>query len=239
VWDAESDWKAITGEEDPNEQIKQPDLRRPKWEGSFQPIPQSRFYDLDGKFFADKAGTPFSPPPNIPIYVDVETITRYEASMNRANDRIYLNATNTDNWNGALPGEAFVDDISYQEIFEFGMYWFLRTYRVFVNPRISIPSGQAITDLGGTVYYGGYDPTYILNAGPRKLKLDTVLGKKVAVPIKIGNVTDGQPHPLDENGELIPRDEETGEFTQAIVYLQFRTVNKRAFSPLNLVPPWF
>jgi hypothetical protein len=226
LWDVEADWNAITGNRDPREDQKQPDLRRPKWKFNFTAIQQSLFGDLDQKPFVDTVGTPFDPPPQLPIFVDEVTIQRYEPTCNRANDRAFLNCTNTDNWLGAAPGEALIADIDAQEVFEFGAYWFAYTYTVLVKPFTMLTNGGLL---------GGWDPYQVLNAGPREIVIEN--GKPIVRAIKLKNVVDGQIMPLSKSGvPITPL--AVGGWSAPFHWIPFRTVNKTAFGPLMLIPPW-
>jgi hypothetical protein len=188
----------------------------------------------------DRAGTPFDPAPQIPIYVDEVTIRRYSATCNRTADRAFLNAVNTDIWDGAAAGEALIDDIDAEEVFEYGAYWFLYTYKVLVNPFVSAAQfgvdveGNALTTLGG------WNPRYHLNAGPRE-KRETSDStpedpKYESVPIKRDDMVDGRHHPLNADG--VPLDPGTDNYGTRLVWLKFRIVKQAAFAPLALVPPW-
>jgi len=241
-WDAWADWGSNTGHRNPQDDQKRPDQRRPKWSGRFSPINQFRYFDRVGNYFTDRAGTPFNPPPGIPIFVDEITIQRYEATLDRVADRGFLNATNTDTWNGADPYTALIAEIDFQEVFEFGQYWFLKTYKVLVNPRIAISSNEGVAILplpqdAGTpvdLFYGGWSPYFVLNAGPKEI--DATTKKPVTIQDE-NNVLDGQPWPLDANGKKIDRDG-TGKFSSALTFLAFAVVGAVEFSPLNLTPPW-
>jgi len=236
-WDVRAEWNTVTrGKWAPQEDQKAPDQRRPRWRFNFIEIPQSWFHDLDGKLFADTAGIQFAPPPDLPIFVDEVTITRYESTLNRTADRGYLNATNTDPWNGAAAGTALVRNIATEEVYEWGAYWFLRTFTVLVNPKILVPVELALDTEGQQICKGGWDPHYVLNAGPKSLV--TINGKKVPVPHVDLGVTDGQPQPLKPDGSLVPRNPTTGALVFPVYFCKFRRVNKASFAPLNLVPPW-
>ena len=84
-WDAEADWEEspVSGR-DPTDDQKQPDLRRPKWSSRFTPFPVSRFLDYAGNLLCDRAGTPFDPIPDMPIYCEEVTVSQYEATAGRA-----------------------------------------------------------------------------------------------------------------------------------------------------------
>jgi hypothetical protein len=216
LWDVTAEW--TTGGGGDPERHKPPDERRPKWSYRFQPLRMAFPRDLDGKLFADSSGTPFDPPPDMPIFVDEVTVTRFEATINRTADRAFLNATNTDAWNGAAAGEALCADISADEVWEGGQYWKQKTYKILVSPKIVV-SGTNI---------GGWDPEYVLDAGPKVL----VDGKPE--PIVENGFYDARAVPLDGHGERLGR---SGGVLLPAVYLQFRTKKKTAFAPLNLVPP--
>ena len=224
LWDATAEWNTITGDRDPREDQKQPDERRPKWAFHFGPIQQFLMRDLDGLPFVDKAGTPFNPPPGVPVYVDEVTIRRYSATCNRTADRAYMNCTNSDAWLGAEAGTALIADCGAEEVFLLGAYWFAYTIKVLVSPRIVI----------GDQCAGGWNPLYILNAGPRELNTDV---PPKPVPIVMAGYVDGQPHPLDANGKAILRKND-GSFASSPLFIAFRVVNSAAFGPLNLIPPW-
>jgi hypothetical protein len=238
IWEVRAEWDySTTNRRDPAEDQKPPDQRRPVWSFNFMPLPESRFYDLWGYPFVDTAGTIISPPPEIPIYVDEITIIRYESSLNRALDKQYLNAVNSDTWLGCEPYTALVHDIDVQEIYEQGQYWFQKKFVILVKPfrvpehNIIGADGKAITKIGG------WYPTFVLNAGSRMLVEDPQSpGTKIPATLKIENFIDGQPWPLDINGQPIPLVD--GEFQSPLVYLKFATVYGLSFAPLNLVPPW-
>ena len=226
LWRVTAEWNSNTQDRDPQDEQKQPDLRRPQWTFNFAPLPQYRYRDLDGTPFVDAAGTPFNPPPPLPVYVDEVTISRYQASCNRVFDRSFINSTNTDEWLGAQPNEVLCADISVREVFEFGAYWFAYTYKMLVNPRIVVEDDEV----------GGWNPHRVLNAGPRMIDWTDPDNPK-AIPIIDGGYVDGQPRPLDLDGVPIPWSA-GGGFASPPIYLAFRTVNLKAFAPLALVPPW-
>ena len=105
------------------------------------------------QLLADAAWTPFDPPPDMPIYCDEITIRQYESTSGRAAKRAFLGMSNSDTWQGAGPGTAFVDQIETQDEFVQGTWWWLQTYVILIKPRIQIelPSG-------GYTYIGGFDP---------------------------------------------------------------------------------
>ncbi len=236
LWEATCEWNTVHGGENPTEMQKQLDQRRPRWRHKFVKSPMQRFYDLDGKPFFDTAGSPFLPAPNIPIWMDEITITRWQAQCDRQFDRQFLNATNTDTWYDAEPSTALIDDIDAEEIYEKGAYWFIYTYRILVNPKVVLDHGEVI---------GGWDPCPVLNAGPKSLQDDPDHpGQTIVKPINDDGVYTGQPAPLDmqgyrlwlkPDGSII---DSLGVSIPSFCYLKFRTVNKTAYAPLNLIPPW-
>ena len=115
--------------------------------------PLREFHDLQNKLLADKAGTPFDPSLDIPIIADEITIFRYEPSCDRTAQQAYMNAVNTDAWLGAEQYTALMADISVQEEFIQGVYWYATTYQILVKPRCKVP-GTA--DDGTTPYVGGW-----------------------------------------------------------------------------------
>ena len=240
IWHVVVEWATTTGNRDPREDQKQPDDRRPKWSFNFTAIPQAYFFDLDGQPFVDRAGTPFDPAPQIPIYVDEVTIQRYSAACNRTADRAFLNAVNTDVWNGAAAGEALMSDIDCQEVFEYGAYWFLYTYKVLVNPFATTPQFGVDVDGNALTKLGGWNPHYALNAGPRERRQtaeSTIINPQYeSVPIERNGMVDGRPHPLNAAG--VPLDPGNDNYGTRLVWLKFRIVKQAAFASLSLVPPW-
>jgi len=252
LWDVDVEWSSVTNDKDPRDEQEQPDERRPKWSFQFQPLQKAFFHDLDGKPFVNRAGTPISPPPEIPIYVDEVTITRYESTVDRSFDRTFLNATNSDKWLGEEPSTALIVANDATEVFISGAYWFQRTFRILVSPRIEISGGSGTVDNAYNTsknytedtiktIVGGWHPFYTLNAGHARLQKS---GKDAqghdlykAVPIEGGGYVDGQAYPLDDKGEVIsPKPD--GTWSKSLLYLGFRTVNRVAFKPLRLIPPW-
>ena len=229
LWEVQVEW--TTGQyggrnHDPREDDKSPPDRRPKWSAKFVRKQMNRYFDLDNKPFVDAAGTPFSPPPQIPVILDQITIQLYKATWDRTTDRTFMNATNTDTWQNAETGEALVDDISAEEIYEMGGYWFHYTYIILIAPKISVGNGN---------YFGGFDYEYILNAGPKELN---DAGKAVAIEYD-GYHASG-PTPLTTAGKAmrVEKYANPAAYLAAINYIKFRCVNKVAYSGLHLTPPW-
>ncbi len=249
-WEVSVEWATSCGSGgrgvDPNDAQKAPKDRRPKWRGHFISMPQTFYADLDGKKFADSAFSPFTNTPTIPIYADEITITRYESVCNRQQDRGYMGKTNLDYWMGAEPQTALIQDIDFEEVFEFGAYWFLYTYKVLVCPRFWLPASIAseLKDDGSrrSIYVGGFGYTFLADAGPRQLKWikdpSTNQDTLKSVPIMTGDYYDAQPTYLNGRGQPIERNE-SGELTSGINYLSFRVGNATEFAPLNLTPPWY
>lgn len=236
-WECKAEWNVNVGSgNDPGDQQKPPDQRRAKWRSRFIPLSMARFFDLDGKPFQDAAGTPFDPPPDIPVYIQELTIFRYEPTCDPATQREYLGATNTDAWLGAGAGTALVDDISVEDEYIGGAYWFPTTYRILIKPRITLK-----LPFGGTVEEGGWNPEVVLNAGPMELVLDTITSKWTKGYIAHGNWNSGRPECLKLDGTRISIDSDTGKLKEDPTFLKFRTKTTAAFGPLNLVPPpgWF
>ena len=233
LWRVSAEWNIRTQDKkDPADGQKQPDQRRPVWSYNFSALQRYALRDLDGVPFVDKAGTPFSPPPSLAIFVDEVTIERYEPALDRAADRGYLNATNSDDWDGNAADTCLVSDISAREIFEHGSLWWAKTYRILCNPKVRIGGEPA----------GGFNPFQVLNAGPRMLQaIDKNAAPIVykAVPIHRDGFSDGQPCPLDNSGQpLLPAAPGQAVWDPTkIVWLNFRTVNRVSYSPLNLVRP--
>ena len=236
----------------PGDWQKPPDQRRPKWHMAFSPLPISRTRDLDGKPFVDRAGSPIIPPPDIPIYVDEVTVMRYEATINRAYDRRWLNATNSDTWLGAEPNSAKIVANDAEEVFLYGGYWFQRTIRILVSPRIVLDQGTGTIDNSynqskmwtedtDATIVGGWNPIYVPNMGPRQL---VNIGSDAnnnpifkPVPIENNGLVDGQIQNLDDKGAVIARKDD-GTWSKALVSLGFRVVNPMPFQSLMLIPPW-
>jgi hypothetical protein len=233
LWNVSADWeyKPVSGH-DPADLQKQPDLRRPRWRARFVPYPLARFFDLSdpAKLLADKAHTPFDPVPDIPIYVDEITIVRWEHECNRGTQRGYMGKSNEGVWLSAEPGTAVIDDISVDEAYEQGAYWFQTTYRVLVKPRIEIS-----LPLGGTTEVGGYDPEYVCNMGPRALVLKD--GKWAIRPVTHGGYYDGRPAFLKLDGTEIGVNQATGALIADPIFLEFTTKPRVDFGPLHLDPP--
>ena len=228
-WTAECEWRTVL-DRNPQDQQKNPDQRRPRWSYSFQPIAKYFPSDLDGNAFVDTAGTPFDPPPERPIWVNEVRIERYEATLNRKSDRRYLNATNSDSWQSAAAGEAFIHNIEAVEVYEFGQYWFRRTFTVLVSPRITVAGTIAGPNAGGSPFVGAWDYECALNQGTRYLPAAGPNAGKPQ-PIVNGGFIDGRAQRLDANGAVLAT-------TAQNVYLKFRLKNKIAFAGLNLVPPY-
>jgi hypothetical protein len=220
LWDVDCEWTTLHGQGNEADKQKPPDQRRPHWSYHFSPAHRYFPRDLDGKLFADSAGTPFDPPPDMPIWIDEVTIQRYEPVVAdiRSQDRGYMNGTNTDDWQGAQPNEALIADIARDEVFEQNAWWFNTTYKVLVSPRVQVQGG----------YVGGWDPFQQLDAGARILNDDN---PPVPTPIVESGYVDGRPHTLDGKGKLLAAGADP-------VYLQFRLVNKVAFAGLRLIPPY-
>lgn len=232
-WDAEAEWQEspLSGR-NPSDEQRQPDLRIPKWSSRFIPFPVARFVDYQGQLLCDKAGTPFDPAPDMPIYCEEITIFRYEAAANRAFARGYLGATNTDAWLGAGVGEALVDDIATEMEYIQGNYWWPHTYKILINPRVSITLPK-----GGTAVVGGFDPDLRLNAGPLAVVTDPTTGKKSVKAVTHGGTYDGRPALLDTDGTQIPIDSTTGQATKDPTFLAFHTKRTALFANLALSPP--
>jgi len=226
-WEADVEWNTLFAEnKDPREKQKQPDQRRPDWSYRFVAIQQYVTKDLEGRPFVDRAGSPLSPPPSIPIYVQEITISRFEAFDDPQFNRGYLNCRNSDAWLGARPGEALLQDIRCHQVFEQGAWWFQKTYVVLVSPEKKIPGSDAPA--------GGFDYTYVLNAGPREVQEDKN-GKPVVVPVRDLTMVLGHPALLDYYGRRI--DTTKPDWQELVYYLPFRTADTRPFWPLDLVPP--
>lgn len=231
LWDASADWQVNPRSgRDPADEQKQPDQRIPKWSARYVPFPVARFVDYDGKLLADAAGTPFSPPPAMPIWCDEITIFQYESEANRAFHMGFMGATNTDVWLGFAAGLCLVEDISTQMEYLQGVYWWPHTYKILIKPRIEITLPK-----GGTTTVGGHHPEYVLNAGP--LAIVEAGGKKSPKPVTRGGNYDGRPALLKADGTQIPLDPATGQATLDPVFLQFRTKRRTAFAGLGLSPP--
>jgi hypothetical protein len=232
-WDASADWQEspISGR-DPADEQKQPDQRIPKWSSRYVPFPVSRFIDYGGHLLCDRARTPFDPVPDMPIWCEEITVFQYEATANRQYCRPFMGATNTDTWQGAAPGEALVDDISTEMEYIQGVYWWPHTYKILIKPRVEIRLPK-----GGTTYVGGFDPEYVLNAGPMAFVQDAKTGKWSKKAVTHGGFYDGRPALLDINGVEIPIDPDTGQLSADPVFLELQTKTRAAFSGLNLTPP--
>lgn len=238
LWDVSVEYSRSTRDrEDPQDSQKQPDERRQKWSCQFTPL--SKYYraDLDGRYFVDTALTPINPPPEIPIFVDEWTIKMYEPRLDRAKDRLFMNAVNEDAWIGCEAQSALVADISRQEVYLMGAYWFESTYKILVQPRILPANLGVVWDYKANDYitdpicpWDHLQPNY----GPRELD-DSSPPKPI--PIKTGEYYDGVHSPLDLNGKQIPLTA-GGALSQPPIYLYFRLVNRKNFYELPVYPPW-
>ena len=234
LWDATAEWNTNTSSgNDPADDQLQPDLRRPKWSAKFIPFPMARFVDLGGKPLCDKAETPFDPAPDIPIHVDEIVVTRFQSTVDRPAQRKFMGAANLDKWLGAEIGEALIDDISVgPEEFIQGVYWFPTTYRILVKPRIVIVLPKKTKQ-----NVGGWNPEYVLNAGPLRKVKDPVTNELSVEPILHDGFYDGRPAFLALDGTQIPIDKATGQLTADPIFLEFRTKITAHFSWLGLTPP--
>jgi len=224
-WEMDARWTTNhSTHRNEQEDQKQPDQRRPKWSARFQPIDSFLPRDRQGKAFCDSAGSPFDPPPNVPIWVRAVTIFRYEPTWSEVRDLTLINATNTDQWRMSKPGEALISDVVAEEQWVMGGYWFAYTYTILQNPFITLPGD------GGTI--GGWDPLLIVDAGPKVL--DATTGKPTIVPDPNG-IVDGRPIYLDGSGHRLAPN---GDGSYTPVMLSFNVKQKTAFGPLNLVPPF-
>lgn len=232
-WDGEAQWSTVTGSgRDPSDQQLPPDMRRPIWSARFLAVPFARLTDNDGKLFVDKAGTPFDPPPDTPIYVDEVTIQRYEATCNRTFQRGYMGKSNSDAWQSAEAGTVLVDNIVPQEEYIQGAHWYRTTYTLLHKPRIQVTMPK-----GTTYNLGGWDPEIIANAGPLQLVWDSVSSKYTKKPVTHGGYYDGRPALLDEHGAQIDINETTGELASDPTFLQASIHSRVPFSSLQLYPP--
>ena len=215
LWECACAWSTLQ-DGNPKDKQQQPDQRRPEWSGGFIAAPNYRLADLDGKPFEDTAHTPFDPPPSIPIFVRETVVRRYESSIDFNKQRGFLNATNTDSWQDAQPGEGLVANITWREVYEWGQYWFDTTYTIHTSPLIYIQGGAI----------GGFDPYYVLCAGPRYLDAK---GKPQSIASQ--GIFDGRAQKLDSGGHVVKPGDNP-------YYLKFRVVNKCSFGDLKLTPPW-
>jgi len=242
-WDVEAEWNTITTSgRNPTDEQLQPDARRPKWSSRFVAVPTARFADYNGVALADKAGTPFDPAPDIPIYCQEITVRRYEASVNLTTQRGFMGKSNSDAWLSAVAGEALCDQITDgDEEFIQGAYWIPVTYVILIKPRYSVtlPVKSRVQVLGG------WDPDYILNAGPLRKIYDST-GKYRIDAVKHGGCYDGRPALLygdqesgstHKAGEQIDINETSGVLDDDPYFLQFCTHQRVAFSGLSLSPP--
>ena len=221
VWMATVKWSASHSGRNEKDDQKQPDQRRPQWSKRFTPIPNYLPQDLQGKLFCDSAGTPFDPPPEMPIWVQEVTIVRYEDSWDDERDLAYIYATNTDSWRNSNAGEALVGDIGCVEEYLNGTYWYKYTWKILQNPKISLPGGA------GTI--GGWDPLLIVDAGP-KCKQPGPGGTTIIAPAVQNGYVDGRAVYLDGAGNR-----NTGSTP---FMLQFQVKNKKSFGELDLDAPW-
>jgi hypothetical protein len=132
-----------------------------------------------------------------------------------------------------VAGTALVDDISVDEEFIQGAYWFLTTYRILYKPRITVTLPIESTEQP----LGGWDLEYILNAGPMAFYQDPITDEWSKKAVTHGGYYDGRPACLNDNGTEIPLDPDTGVMTEDPTFLTFHIRERVAFSGLNLVPP--
>ena len=232
LWRVECEWSTLRPDrKNDADQQQKPESRRPKWHYRFVKLDRWFPRDYDGKLFASSAGTPFDPPPSLPLYADEITVTRYEPIGSRQTQAAYLNATNTDNWLYAGPNEALVDDINVEEVFEWNAWYWLCTYKLLICPRVQVPGNSS----AGSLYFGGFNPLSVLDAGPQYLDSNQKLQ-----PCTAGGYVDGRPTLLDGYGhqaQPTPGTWPSPPGPPTPYYLSFRTVNTIAYAPLNLVPP--
>lgn len=248
LWVATADWQSspVSGQ-DPTDMQKQPDQRRARWSSRYTPIPVSRFVDYGGSdtwlsgltpsghsrgpwLLTDQAGTPFDPPPDIPIYAEEVSVQQYEATAARTTKRAYMGCTNTDTWCGATQGTALVDDITTVDEFIQGAWWWLTIYKILIKPRITIALPN-----GGTTYVGGWYPDFVLNAGPLCLVYDSS-GNFIRKQQPAGRPYDGRPTMLDIKGQEIPLNAD-GSLSADPIFLRFFSKQTATFAGLNLTPP--
>jgi hypothetical protein len=222
------EWTTIHGGVDPADLQMPPDQQRTRWSWRYVRLHRSRSRDLNGRCFKDSAGTPFNPPPAIPVYAREYTIRGYTwlPDMSGWEDE-YLDATNSDNWLGYQPHECLVEDISTEDEFLQGQWWFRKVYRILALPYTAAAGGR--DEWGAAIPEGGFSPTYILDAGPKKLDdsnppkaipiADTVDGRKYV---------DGTTRLLNGAGGLLASGAQE-------IYLAFVTHKEMPFAPLNLV----
>ena len=92
-----------------------------------------------------------------------------------------------------------MDDISTEMEYIQGVYWWPHTYKILIKPRVQIALPK-----GGTTYVGGFDPEYVLNAGPMAFVQDTTTSKWSKKAVTHGGFYDGRPALLDADGVEIP-----------------------------------
>lgn len=244
IWEVTADWS--DQQTDISLSNLQPDLRRAKWSRRFVGMPQHLFCDFDGKLMADAAGSPFDPVPEISIAALEITVRRYEGISSISLDRQFMFATNAYPWLGCDRGTALVQNIDQAEEFIGGYYWLARTYTILVKPRY-----WAMAPKGTPFAIGGFNPEYILNAGPYQLKDgkdDAGNPIKLQEPIKHTGYYDSRPNYLygdgdtdpktgaSTKGKLIPRAAD-GSYDVDPRWLAFRTKLVADFSPMALIPP--
>jgi len=232
LWNVTVEWNTdMLSRRDPADDQKQPDLRRAKWSANFVNLPLSRFTDLKGVTLMDKAGNLFDPVPDVPIVGDQITIRRYEASCDRAWQRTFANTANSDAWMGNEAGEALMLDIKVDEEYTQGAYWFVTVYEILIKPKIKV----TLPIKGKSQTLGGWDPEYVLNAGPKCLVGDGVGNVTLKTPND--DFYDGRPVLLTQSGFQIERDKTTGAYKDDPYFLEFTLKNTAAFSDLDLIPP--
>jgi len=233
-WDAQADWaESPRSGRDPKDDQKQPDMRRPRWSAKYVPFPLARFLDYEGQLLADAAGTPFDPPPDMPIYAEEITIFQYEAVARRTFKRGFMGRANADVWQGAAIGEALIDDISTEDEYIQGQYWWPTTYRILIKPFFILP----LPLNNATVQIGGWDPEMILNAGPLAWVQDSVTHKWTKEPVRHSGFYDGRPALLYSDGEEILPNPDTKVLSANPIFGTFHTKKTATFAALNLVPP--
>ena len=126
-------------------------------------------------------------------------------------------------------GEALIQNISVQEVYEQAQYWHRCSYTVLKSPRITVPG--TIAGSGVQPFVGGFEHECILDAGARFLDPN---GNPQ--PIRQAQLADGRACRLDGHGHLAAATT-LSDMSQA-VYLQFRAATSVDFDALNLVPPY-
>ena len=236
LWRVICEWTTMHGGTQPDDMQLPPDQRRIRYSMRFSKIHLYRSRDLEGWSFTDSADTPLNPPPDMPYVVDELICSYYRLASNysRSDDRYWMRACNSDVWNGLDVGTCMVDDITADDYYEMGNWYFHQTIKILVSPWIA--NTNALDDAGNPAWYGGFYPTYVLDHGPRK-KIDDPdnPGQKKSVPIS--DMMSGRIY-LDGTAKLLDGQGGISCSGAKEVYLRFATAKPVPFNDLAIWPPF-